>query len=107
LVVAGALAFIAYVAVGSVLLPPEANFEVTLFTTLFQVVGYLVMMGVANICYFLGPLSERIIRPSDPERYRRVCYRWGFWFSLLLPFSIPAILAVMAVFYPSVWRHSA
>lgn len=101
LVVAGVLAFIVYVVIGSVLLPADANFEITLFTTLLQGVGYLVMMGVANICYFLGPLLERVVLPSDPERYRRICYRLGFWFSLLLPFSIPALLVVEAVFRPA------
>src|SRR5678815_5777693 len=48
LVVAGILAFIAYVAVGFTMLPPDADFEVTIFTTLFQGIGYLFMMGVAN-----------------------------------------------------------
>jgi hypothetical protein len=106
LVVAGILAFIAYVVVGSTLLSADADFEVTLFTILFQGVGYLVMIGVANVCYFLGPLSERLIHPADPERYRRICYRFGFWFSVLLPFSIPALLATLAVFHPTYWRHS-
>ena len=107
LVVAGILAFISYVAVGSILLPPDADFEVTIFTTLFQGIGYLFMIGVANVFYFLGPLSERIVRPLDPDRYRRVCFRLGLWFSVLLPFSIPALLAVLALFHPSYWRHSA
>lgn len=107
LVIAGILAFIAYVAVGITLLPRDAEFEVTIFTTLFQGIGYLFMIGVANVFYFLGPVSERVVRPRDPERYRRICFRLGFWFSVLLPFSIPALLAVLALFHPSYWRHSA
>lgn len=107
LVVAGILAFITYVAVGSTMLPPDADFEVTIFTTLFQGIGYLFMMGVANVFYFLGPLSECIVRPRDPERYRPVCFRLGFWFSVLLPFSIPTLLVVLALFHPTYWRHSA
>jgi hypothetical protein len=107
LIVAGILAFIAYVAVGMSLLPRDAEFEVTIFTTLFQGIGYLFMIGVANVFYFLGPFSERIVRLHDPERYRRVCFRLGFWFSVLLPFSIPALLVVLALFYPSYLRHSA
>lgn len=106
LVVAGVLAFIAYVTVGSTMLPPDADFEVTIFTTLFQGVGYLFMMGLANGFYFLGPLSERVIRPRDPERHRRICFRLGFWFSVLLPFSVPALLAALAVFDPSSLRDS-
>jgi hypothetical protein len=107
LVVAGILAFIAYVAVGSTMLPPDADFEVKIFTTLFQGIGYLFMMGLANAFYFLGPLSERVIRPRDPQRYRRNCFRLGFWFSVLLPFSIPVLLAALAVFHPNYLRPSA
>ncbi len=89
------------------MLPPDADFEVTIFTTFFQGVGYLFMIGIANVCYYLGPVSERVVHPRDPERYRHICFRLGFWFSVLLPFSIPALLATLAVFYPSHWRHSA
>jgi len=107
LIVAGILAFIAYVAVGRTLLPRNAEFEITIFTTLFQGIGYLFMIGVANVFYFLGPISERIVRPHDPERYRRICFRLGFWFSVLLPFSIAALLVVLVLFHPSCSRHSA
>ncbi len=105
LVVAGILAFIAYLAIGFKLLPPDAAFEVTIFTISFQGAGYLFMIAVANTCCFLGPFSERIVHPRDPERYRRICFRLGFWFSVLLPFSLPALLAALAVFHPSYWRH--
>jgi hypothetical protein len=98
LVVAGVLAFAAYALIGSTL-SSRINFEVTVFTIFFQCIGYLLMIGLANVCYFLGPFSERIIRPSDPQRYRVVCYRLGFWFSVLLPFSIPMLLAMSALFH--------
>lgn len=88
------------------MLRSDADFEVTIFTTLFQGISYLFMMGLANIFYFLGPLSERVIRPRDSERYRRLCFRLGFWFSVLLPFSIPLLLATLAVFHPTYLRHS-
>jgi peptidoglycan/LPS O-acetylase OafA/YrhL len=106
LVVAGILAFVAYVAVCVTLLPKDADVEITLFTILFQGIGYLFMIGVANVCYFIGPLSERVMRPAKPERYRVICYRLGFWFSVLLPFSIPALLAFLAIFHPTYWSRS-
>jgi hypothetical protein len=106
LIIAGILAFIAYAIVCSTLLPEDAGIAITPFTILFQGVGYLLMIGVANVFYSLGPLSEYIVRPSDPERYRRVCYRLGFWFSVLLPFSIPALLTVLALFDPAYWSQS-
>jgi hypothetical protein len=106
LVVGGILAFIAYSFVGTMLLPDSADFEVTIFTTFFQGVGYLIMIGVANLFFFLGPVSERVVNPINPERYRNICYCMGYWFSVLLPFSIPILLAVLAIFYPSIWSHS-
>ena len=106
LVVSGVLAFITYLAVGFIMLPPEAEFEATIFTTLLQGVGYLFMIGVANIFYLLGPLSERVMRPQDPGRYRRICFCLGLWFSVLLPFSIPALLAFLAIVHREFWRYA-
>lgn len=96
LIVAGVLAFVCYVIAldrrisdGSL---PDAEF--TIFTIAFQATGYLLMMGVANLCYFAGPLAENIFWFNDLERYRRVAFALGFWFSVLLPFTIPALVAL-------------
>ena len=110
LLLAGILAFIGYVIICVTLLPrvlDTSEIEVSAFTTLSQGIAYLLAMGAANIFYFLGPLSERIIRPANVDRYRRICYRIGFWFSFLLPFSIPATLGVLVLFYPEYWEHNA
>ena len=106
LVVAGMLAFFAYAIVCRTLLPEEADAEITIFTTLFQAVGYFVMMGIANVCYLLGPLSERLVNPADVERHRRIFFRLGYGFSVLLPFSIPTLLACLAILRPDYW-HAA
>jgi hypothetical protein len=66
--------------------------EITLFTTAFQAAGYLFMMAVANVCYLAGPLSESLVKPTNLDRYRRITYWLGFWFSVLLPFSILALV---------------
>lgn len=96
LVVAGLVAFVCYAVVVdrgiSTGRMPDA--EITLFTTAFQAIGYLFMIGVANVCYFAGPLSESVLKPADVDRYRRLTFRLGFWFSVLLPFTIPALVAV-------------
>lgn len=108
LAVAGILAFVCYVIVCWTLVPrvlDTSEIKVTPFTTLFQGVGYLLMMGVANVLYYLGPISERVVRPANIERYRQNCYRLGFWFSVLLPFSIPTLLTVLVLFYPGYWKH--
>ena len=102
LVVAGMLAFAAYVGVvdRGVSKGTMPGAEITLFTIAFQAFGYLLMMGVANLCYNLGPWSESVIRPTNLESYRRVAYWIGFWFSALLPFAIPALVAWSYVLHP-------
>ena len=82
-----------------------SEIKVTAFTTLFQGLGYLFMMGVANVLYCLGPLSERVVKPAHVAAYRQICYRLGFWFSVLLPFSIPGLLTVLVLFFPGYWKH--
>ena len=100
LIVSGILAFIAYVVVGSAFLPAKADFEITIFTTIFQGIGYMIMMGIANVLYFIGPISERCISPSNPDSFRLVCFRLGFWISVALPFSIPVLLLVSFILHP-------
>ena len=92
LVVAGLLAFVAYASIMFTFEEKIPDAEISGFTTIFQAVGYLIAMGIANICYFLGPVSERILKPNDVSTYREITYRLGFWFSVLLPFSIPVFV---------------
>lgn len=103
LVVAGLLAFVGYVAVLDRGISTGAMpcAEITLFTTVFQGLGFLFMIAVANVCYLAGPLSESIIRPRNVDRFRRVTFQLGFWFSVLLPFAIPVIVALSYLIHPA------
>jgi uncharacterized membrane protein YgcG len=102
LVVAGIAAFITYCIVLSIFSDAIPDAEITILTTAFQGVGYLVCMAVANVFYQLGPLSERWLRPKNPTAFRHTTFALGFWFSVALPFTIPALLAALAIFHP---RH--
>jgi hypothetical protein len=94
LLIAGPLGFVLYaVAVDRcIALHAPGDWEITIFTTAFHGFAYLIMMGVANLCYYLGPWSERFIHPADVIRYRKTTFQLGFWFSVLLPFAPSAIL---------------
>jgi hypothetical protein len=95
LLIAGPLAFLGYVAVGEWCIRRNAVddlFEITIFTTFFQAVGYFLMMGVANVLYYLGPLSEKLVRPNNLASFRKRVFRLAFWFSVSLPFLIPLLL---------------
>jgi hypothetical protein len=109
LIVAGPVAFGVQIAVVSWgisigAIPPFSDPDAMVFTIILDGTGYLLMMAVANVCYFLGRWLEGIIQPSDHDRFRRITFRLGFWFSVLLPFSIPAQLAYFCSAHPS-WRQ--
>jgi len=92
LVVAGMLAFVAYATIVITFEERIPYVEITGFTIIFQAIGYLIAIGIANIFYFIGPISETLLKPKDITGYRRVTYSLGFWFSVLLPFSIPVMV---------------
>jgi hypothetical protein len=69
-------------------------FPITLSMTLGQGLIWLVIMGVANVLYLLGPISEPLLRPTDVGAYRRRMFGLGFWGSVALPFLFPAAMLV-------------
>jgi len=89
LVGAGLSAFALYCTIVWSRCPAVDTFEITAFTIVFQAVGYLAAMAIANIFYFLGPISEKLSQPDNPLRYRLIIYRCGLVFSAALPFLVP------------------
>lgn len=65
--------------------------------TIFLGTIYLVVMGVANVCYLLGPAVEGWVKPADVERYRRTGYAMGRWGSLIVPFTFPLVQFAMLI----------
>ena len=96
LIKAGFLAFICYaLVVQFMIIPKDINAEITLFTTLFQGIGYIFMILIANLFYFFGPISERLIMPDNIDKFRERTFRLCYWFSFVLPFSIPVTLIII------------
>jgi hypothetical protein len=95
LAIAGALAWALFAIETSLL---TEWFSISVSVTLAQGLAWLVAMGVANLAFFLGPVSERIFKPDDPDAYRRRIYGLGFWFSMAVPFLFPAVtlIAILA-----------
>ena len=94
LLAAGAVAFVCYVSVVWTRCAGVLGADVTVFTTLFQGIGYLLAMGLANLCYYLGPGLERFVAPAHRATYRRWAFRAGLYFSVALPFIVPLVLLV-------------
>ena len=49
--------------------------EITGFSILAGFPLFLIGLALANICYLLGPLSERIVRPRNVTSFRAWVYR--------------------------------
>ena len=97
LIISGILAFIlSIIVVEFIVMKSEKNWEgeLTIFSILFQGIGYLIMIGIANLFYYLGSVSELIIEPKNPEKYRNLTYSIGYWFSCGIPFLIPTSLFI-------------
>jgi hypothetical protein len=50
---------------------------------------YAAVMGLANVCYFLGAYAEVVLRPRNPEAFRRRAFALGLAFSVALPRIVP------------------
>lgn len=94
LVIAGISAFFTYAFVGPIVVP-DNQFEITIFTTFFQGIGYVMMMGMANLFYYLGPLADRLFNKASDDRFRQRLFNLGYWFSFCLPFLVPILLIVL------------
>lgn len=94
LIVSGFLGFISYCIVGGVLIPAP-YFEVTIFTMLFQGIGYLIMMGIANILYsLLMHVDLSLNKMEEDNLCHKIIYYGYFIISCLLPFSISILLII-------------
>lgn len=95
LIVAGIVAFILYAIIGiNLIMPNDPEFEIILFTTIFQGIGYLFLILIANLFYNLGYLFDRNFNKRNSFIYRRRLFNLGYWFSVSIPFLIPIILLI-------------
>ncbi len=71
------------------------------FPTIFSMfISAPFFFALANACYSLGSLSERLIRPRNVMAFRNWLYRAGVAFSLLLIFEPPIFNLAAALFDP-------
>jgi hypothetical protein len=92
---AGIVAFIFYAILGSLLIAPYVDdFEITFFTIVSQGIGYLIMMGIANVFYNLGYWVDEKYNRNNTDEFRTMLYKLGCWFSCFLPFLIPIIIII-------------
>ncbi len=59
--------------------------------TLFLGAAFLVLMGIANVCFLLGPWTEKVARPVNVQDFRTTAWRMGFFGSIAVPFLFPLV----------------
>ena len=92
LVIVGILGFISYCIVGTILIP-SPYFEISIFGVFFQGIGYLIMMGVANLLYTATMRMDITLNKAGTNNlYHKVIYYGYFTISCLLPFSMTILL---------------
>lgn len=91
LVIAGLLAFGVYAT------RAFAEVGITVFTTIYLIVSFLLAIGTANILYFLAPISERLLKPGNVATYRNITYNLGFWFFVFILFISPLLVGYVIV----------
>jgi hypothetical protein len=102
LVGGAAVSFLSLAAVGWLFAARLPCLEITVFSVAVGGVLFLVGVGLANLCYYLGPLSERWLHPKNLLGFRRLAFALGTAFSLALIFLPVAGNLAVAVFAPAV-----
>jgi len=93
LIASGVLSYILYVALGSVLIAPyDCEFEITIFSLVFQGFFFFITILIANIFYNLGAFTDKHFNKRNEEKFRKRIYDLGFWFSVGLPFIVPILI---------------
>ena len=95
LTVAGMTAFLCYAGTLVFRCSHVPGADITLVTILFDGFLYLCAMGLANLCYQLGPFCERFIAREALRSYRKWAFTTGLTFSVLLPFAPPLLALTM------------
>ncbi len=96
LVISGIVAFILYAFLGIILIAPyEIEFEITLFTIVFQGLGYLFMILIANLFFSLGYFYDKNYNTENSEKNRERLFSLGFWFSNSIPFLVPLNIIII------------
>ncbi len=85
-------AFMAVLVAWEIWPPPAEQFQhadFEPFSLVLAPLAYALAMLLANACYLLGSLAEIVVRPREPESFRRRLFVLGLLFSVFLPWIVP------------------
>lgn len=84
----GAICFLLCAVLGSEL--PEV--ELTVFALGFQLVAVALYLMVANAAYSLGVIVERLVRPTNVQRFRSMLFLAGVTLTVAPFVAVPALV---------------
>jgi hypothetical protein len=58
---------------------------------------FLIVMGLANVSFLLGPWTEKVAKPEDVAQFRRNAWAMGFYGSMAVPFLFPLLNLAMLI----------
>lgn len=64
----------------------------TVFTTIYLIVSVLLTIGIANLLYFLAPVTEQLLKPRNVAIYRNLTYHISFWCFVIILFISPLLV---------------
>jgi len=95
LILSGIVSYILSVVLGSILIAPyDSEFEITIFSFIFQGFIFLIAVPIANLFYNLGAFTDEHFNKKNEDKFRKKIYNLGFWFSVGLPFLIPILIII-------------
>lgn len=78
----------------------EGHKNFTILAFLVQGVGSWIIIGIANLFYFLGPITDKILNKRNNQLFRERLFNLGFGFSII----IPVLFAIMFIVFPA-WDY--
>ena len=97
LIIAAPTSFASLLLIWWIFEPRLPCFEITGLSIVLGGILFLIGLGLANLCYFLGPLFESIMNPKNVHIFRQTVFYIGTGFSILLIF-FPVIGNLIAAF---------
>ena len=94
LIVAGMAALTFYAAALELAKCQGPELEIAPLTLVYQALGYMAAMALANLLYSLGPVAESWLKPARVDTFRRWVFGSGFATSCALPLVAPLLYLV-------------
>lgn len=95
IIVSGVISFVLFAYIGWTYIQPfEPQFEITLFTIIFQAIGFGVMVGIANLFFGLGYWADKNFNSKNSDKFRLRLFYTGTAFSIFLPLTIPTLTLI-------------